>query len=68
MHDGYVGACIRLAKAGNIEKAQYIYNDWAIMSGYELAAVVKKTPLLVSIGNIIIEIGEEVVLCQQAQL
>tara|TARA_B100001093_G_scaffold474112_1_gene498547 strand:- start:608 stop:1330 length:723 start_codon:yes stop_codon:yes gene_type:complete len=34
IHDRYVGAAISMIKAGNIEKAQRVYNKWASLSGY----------------------------------
>lgn len=62
-HNYHVGGCLRMAKAGNYIKAQHFYNEWAVMSGYETITILKQNPLLISVGNMKIEIGEEVRIC-----
>lgn len=64
VHDYCVGFCLRMAKAGNVEKAQKLYNEWAVMSGYEPIVILRYKPLLAQIGLVRLEIGEEVRLCQ----
>ena len=66
-HDYYVGASMRMAKAGNYVKAQHFYNLWAVMSGYEPLVILKNNPLVVQAGDLRLEIGEEVRLCLQGQ-
>ena len=63
-HDYHVGMCLRMAKAGNYLKAQHYYNEWAVMSGYETITILRNNPLVVKIGSMTLEIGEEVRLCQ----
>ena len=64
-HDYYVGACLRMANAGNYRKAQNIYNSWAMMSGYEPIRFIRECPPLATVGDMTLElINNEVRLCR----
>mgnify|MGYP003654839164 CR=1 FL=1 len=34
VHDRYVGAAISMIRCGNADKAETVYNKWALMAGY----------------------------------
>ena len=63
VHDCYVGACMRTALAGNAFKAVELYNNWAYMSGYEPLILRSVHPVVVSAGDMILEITGEVRVC-----
>lgn len=50
-HDYHVGGAIQLIQNGNTLKAIKLYNEWAVMSGYEQAILVNAFPLIVHIGD-----------------
>jgi hypothetical protein len=49
IHDKYVGAAICMIKSGNIDKAEDVYNKWALMAGY--------SPIYFDKENNTIEVG-----------
>lgn len=62
-HDYYVGSAIRMCEAGNWKKGQFLYNQWAIMSGYECATLLNEQPPTFAIGSMTIEITGGTQLC-----
>jgi hypothetical protein len=58
VHDINVGAACLMVKSGNIDKL-YLYNEWAMMSGYEPVFIVKKLPLILKVGNMMLEFNGE---------
>lgn len=54
IHDHYVGAACLMAEAGNFNKAQYFYNRWAVMSGYEPIYIISEMPTVLKIGDMIL--------------
>ena len=67
VHDCYAGFAYLTAQSGNIEKGQYIYNRWAVMSNYETISIERRHPLVAKVGDMrfIVDNGE-VSLCQPA--
>ncbi len=63
LHDCYVGAAWLMAQKGNVYKGQLHYNRWAVMSGYELLIVLSEAPLIVSVGEMKLEIDQERITC-----
>jgi hypothetical protein len=63
-HDIHVGSASLMFKAGNINKAQTLYNQWAIMSGYEPVSIESANPLILRIKNMIISYEDGDILCQ----
>lgn len=62
-HDYQVGAAVLTAKE-NIKKAQMAYNNWAVMSGYEMMNIETLTPPVVRLGDMRLTINNgEVKLC-----
>jgi len=62
-HDYRVGAACLMFKSGNIAKAQSLYNQWALMSGYEPAIVENVNPLIIKNGNLLLSIDEGAISC-----
>lgn len=58
-HDYQVGAAILMVKSGNIEKAEILYNRWAIMSGYEQIETLTMNPLIAQIGDMTLSFDEK---------
>lgn len=50
-HDRYVGACVDMILAGNIDKGVQIYNRFATMSQYAPVVVMNTEPLLLDIQD-----------------
>lgn len=50
-HDCNVGGALLLIKNGNVMKAISVYNQWAIMSGYEQAILTNQYPPIAHIGE-----------------
>ena len=66
-HDLYVGACVETLFGDQPEKAVILYNRWARFAGYGLIALKARTPLLVDIGDALIQVadgGFKVVKCR----
>lgn len=63
VHDRFVGAAALLIRAGNYSKAQYFYNRWAVMSGYEPIVKLSDQPLLARAGDMLLSFDEEVKIC-----
>jgi hypothetical protein len=55
-HDLHVGACVEMLKGGQPVKAVALYNRWARFAGYGVIGLVAKEPLVVNIGNAIIQV------------
>lgn len=62
-HDHHVGGALMVAKH-NIQKAQYVYNHWAVMAGYETMLIESQCPPVVSVGDMRLTVEDEVKLCQ----
>jgi len=52
-----------MARAGNVFKAQYHYNRWALMAGYEPVIILSETPLIVAVGAMKLAIDQESMTC-----
>lgn len=66
-HDRYVGACVEMIKAGNVDKGIFLYNRWARFAGYSTVRVVAKSPLIIDIrDSLLLVSGDnfEVLKCQ----
>jgi len=50
-HDHHAGGAILILQTGNYEKATRLYNEWAVMSGYEPIALLRINPLIASMGK-----------------
>lgn len=57
-HDAFVGAAFAGCMAGNPFKAIGLFNRWAAQAGYMKAQVLSATPLLVDIGDAVIELRD----------
>lgn len=55
-HDCHVGAALLIAKAGNPEKAIQVYNYWALAACYAPAIINNLHPLLISVGDMNLQI------------
>lgn len=67
-HDRYVGACAQMVYGGQPEKAVILYNSWARFSGYGQIALLSRNPLVVDIGDAVLQIDDgtfKVVFCRQ---
>jgi Protein of unknown function (DUF2824) len=58
-HDRYVGACVEMIYAGQPEKAIVLYNRWARFSGYGQISLVAKSPLVIDIGDALLQVGDK---------
>jgi hypothetical protein len=58
-HDLHVGSAVEMIYGGQTEKAVILYNRWARFAGYGLIALLCKNPLLIDIGDALIEILPE---------
>jgi hypothetical protein len=55
-HDRYVGACVETIRGGQPEKAIVLYNRWARFSGYAQISMIARNPLLIDIGDALIQV------------
>lgn len=55
VHDKVVGACLEIIFSGPIDKAIHLYNKWTLFAGYEPALKITSNPLVLSMGNLILE-------------
>jgi len=55
-HDRAVGATCLTAKAGNAAKAVVFYNMWAAFAGFHPISLVSQTPVVIDIGDAVIEV------------
>lgn len=70
-HDHYVGACVETVYGGQPEKAVALYNRWAVFAGYGVIALVARSPLVMDIGDALLQIGDgdfKVIKFKEAQL
>ena len=49
IHNRYVGMAVSMVRGGQITKGVFLYNRWAIMSGYAAVKVVSQKPLVLDI-------------------
>jgi hypothetical protein len=54
IHDYHVGAACLMATTGNIDKAQALYNQWALMSHYEPIHIEHRQPLIIRVKDMYI--------------
>lgn len=67
VHDSVVGAALLMARHGRWLKGTNMYNHWAAIAGYAQVQVVSEAPLVVDVGDALVEIGDdglEVLLCR----
>jgi hypothetical protein len=55
-HDRHAGACVGMIFGGQVDKAIILYNRYAIFAGYGLIALRQREPLVVDIGEALLEI------------
>lgn len=55
IHDKYVGATILCCENGNAPKGILQYNKWAVPTGYQASFIASITPLVVNIGNALLQ-------------
>jgi hypothetical protein len=58
-HDRYAGAAFAMVKGGQVSKAVFAYNRWALVSGYMPIACINIKPLVVHIGDMALEVHED---------
>jgi hypothetical protein len=58
VHDRWVGATLRCAKAGNLHKGVQLYNRWAALVGYLPVQIISHNPPLVDMGGDIVSLSE----------
>ena len=63
-HDCYVGGSILILKSGNVYKSTKLYNEWAETSGYEEISILNNSPLLLKIGDMMLNSDLEQISCQ----
>lgn len=56
-HDMYVGVAVEMILAGNVDKGVILYNQWARFAGYQPIEIVQHHPLVINIGNALLEIS-----------
>lgn len=67
VHERYVGAASRMFSRGQCQKAQALYNRWAVNAGYAPIALISETPPVVDVVDAIVTLegGEiEVLQCR----
>lgn len=61
-HDRHAGACVAMIFGGQPDKAIILYNRWARFAGYALIGLNSRDPLVVDIGEALLQIeGEDFV-------
>lgn len=58
-HDRYAGACVEMIHGGQPEKGVALYNRWARFAGYGSIGLASKSPLLVDIGDALLQATED---------
>ncbi len=58
-HDRYAGATFAMVKGGQVPKAVFAYNRWALVSGYKPIACINIKPLVIHIGDMALEVHED---------
>lgn len=58
-HDIAVGACAEMIFGGEPEKGAYLFNSYAAFAGYGTIGIVSRNPLLIDIGNAVLQIENE---------
>jgi hypothetical protein len=56
-HDRAVGAACELVLNGLVEKGIILYNRWAKLASYEQASVIVPNPLVINIGNALLQVN-----------
>lgn len=57
-HHRHVGVAMEMVYGGQPEKAAVLYNRWAAFSGYGQVALVSRNPLLIDIGDALLQVGD----------
>ena len=57
-HDLHAGACAEMIYGGQPEKGIVLYNQWALLAGYGLLSLVARSPLVVDIGDAVLQVGD----------
>lgn len=57
-HDIHVGACVEMIYAGQPDKGIVLYNRWARFSGYGQIALISHAPVLIDIGDALVQVGD----------
>lgn len=55
-HDLHVGACVEMIYGSQPEKGFILYNRWAAFAGYKPVALLSRNPLVVDIGDAVLQI------------
>lgn len=56
VHDNAAGMACLMLKAGNVRKALWAYGRWAIVAGYRPVDVVTENPLVLNVGNALVQV------------
>jgi hypothetical protein len=71
-HDLHAGAAAEMIYGGQPEKGVILYNRWARFAGYGLIALVARNPLVIDIGDAVLQVLDgqtfKVITCRQPQL
>lgn len=57
-HDRAVGAAVLMIRAGNAAKAVWTYNRWAVFAGYSNIRMISQNPVLLDVGDAIVDRAE----------
>ena len=57
LHDRWVGFTLSAAMEGNLDKGIGLYNRWATLAGYQRAVILDRHPVLVDIGDAIVQLS-----------
>jgi hypothetical protein len=66
-HERAVGAAVRMIRAGNARKGIGLYNQWARFAGYLPVSLISETPVIVDVGDAVVELNGsemEVLICR----
>lgn len=55
-HDRHVGACVEMIYGGQPEKGVVLYNRWARFAGYGMIGIAAHNPLLIDIGDALLQV------------
>lgn len=66
-HERAVGAAVQMLRAGNAEKAVWLYNAWAAFAGYAPLGLHSTQPIILDVADAVVEVRNsdmEVLLCR----
>lgn len=66
-HERAVGAAVQMLRAGNAEKAVWLYNAWAGFAGYAPLSLLSLQPIIIDAADAVVEVRNsdmEILLCR----